>query len=493
MSGHWQATPKPTNTPIPPSATPTSIVNGSSCYPKSIQNVSIARYLAPIPGNPIFPQIFPISINTAIRVDKYAVDEIQNRLWFYIADPATYTAATPITPVYGDPKALWYGWVQVVLPKGPGFVQNPITGKTILVPRDTIDVPYSSGLPLSLRDINQCLENSSFVNGSVILPDLSQVPWNTNGSSTPFTFLPISLDNICATNHGIAALGLYNKVLYANLNGFHNGVDFFGPEDSAVYSVGSQGIIVGIGEGKSYLTDTPTPVWKPYRSDDSWGADYVYDTQTLKDIWGYSIIVRYQHFFVLYGHIKHLAQNVYVGAQVDAGTLLGSIGQAESSASPHLHIEARTIPSDTYNLPVPTPNNNGYQQGLENPFVTPPPTATGVPNKFGLLHLYNNSPNHYFDITQMFQDPTSAYQSDNSSIITSVTGLGASVAIGSKLTFGGCVKTYYITADQTPVVQPVATWGVRGFRVAGGGEGVQDPRQFVYTATPPSIYPTVTP
>jgi len=289
--------PSPTRTPTVPSLTPTSIVSGRLCFPKSLNNDSLMRYRDPVSGSPAFPQRFIVQRTTALRIDSYAADEIENVLWLHVANPAEYSEPTP-TFQFGDPTSSWYGWVKVISPNGLGAVENPVTHSPILVPIRNSRAGYNA-LQLSMSDIQSCINNIAATYAPKVLPILPNVAWQGSGSIVnSFTFFPLAVNRVCdaSSNKEIWGLEYYNADLYGNTGGYHIGVDFFAPDGSTVYSIANNGIVVGIGESKAWSTPTD-PNKQTYSvqvSDGSWGAAYVENSQT--DTWGYSVMDRTMSF-----------------------------------------------------------------------------------------------------------------------------------------------------------------------------------------------------
>jgi hypothetical protein len=155
------------------------------------------------------------------------------------------------------------------------------------------------------------------------------------GSWTSFTGQfdnwPIDISQVCGFNlrlkeiHGLG-INPPNPPSYAGE--YHNGVDFFAPLNSSIFAMG-KGIVVGIAVDED-ATETHQ----------AWGG-------TLgKKARGYAVIIRHGHLYVLYGHLKTISDAIWVGAPVDAGMIIGTLG---SFNEPHLHIEVHsygaTLPS----------------------------------------------------------------------------------------------------------------------------------------------------
>lgn len=181
--------------------------------------------------------------------------------------------------------------------------------------------------------------------------DIPNIPWDSfNG----FSSLPISVADICAAQRQeIHALGFPEpQEIYPERSpafyprDLHGGVDFFMPTTAGsgnVVSVGD-GIVVGIGVGYvGQVTKFPISeshhVWGAYETNEATGPD-VEDEPDEPGEYGYAVIVRYGHLYVLYGHILYLSDDIWVGSHVRPGQFMGVLG---TSGERHLHIEVHNF------------------------------------------------------------------------------------------------------------------------------------------------------
>lgn len=114
-------------------------------------------------------------------------------------------------------------------------------------------------------------------------------------------------------------------------SGIHQGADFFVPEELVPVLSVDHGIVVGIGLENDALG---------LQSHHNWGATQVDDLDALfpnTSGEGYSVIVRYGHLYVLYGHLHEI--NVWVGKEVQTGEQIGILGKNNER---HLHFEVRS-------------------------------------------------------------------------------------------------------------------------------------------------------
>jgi hypothetical protein len=188
---------------------------------------------------------------------------------------------------------------------------------------------------LTTAQIEQCINNNlPNASGDYVLPVIGEVPWELYDNSLPpgrilpqFIRLPMSLQSLCSSTRAeIHGLGYYvgSGNPYSN-PASHPGIDIFSPVGGDTYSIADSGLIVGIGvEGMNT------------RSAGNWGAT------TIQEGIGYSVIVRYGHLYVLYGHLLQVDQRIYAGKKVMRGDRLGEIGTF-TGAEPHLHLEVRSF------------------------------------------------------------------------------------------------------------------------------------------------------
>lgn len=250
--------------------------------------------------------------------------------------------------------------------------------------------------------------------------------------------------------------------------GYHNGVDFFTVSGSSMYSVGTNGLVVGIGRGQpgeaAYSSTTST---------NTWGAAYVNEGD------GYNVVVRYGSLYVLYGHLKSIDPKIYVGALISNGTRIGKNGTVSTA---HLHAEVRNYGESTSSLMLTVPSNPND------------PLATyNQPNKYGILKLgANQGTKNVYDIGQFFFPSSDTYGQDKDSGASNikVEGLGPNLQFGDPIKYGKTCTIPYVRNFLTPsipTVPPGANPGYRGF-VLGQSDLVApiDPN---YQVAQPSNYP----
>lgn len=253
---------------------------------------------------------------------------------------------------------------------------------------------------LPLQEILNCISNG-VTNATSDYP-LGNVPWPTQDSVPIFSFLPISLEQLCSsTRTELHGMGYYvgSGNPYNNPDS-HPGVDFFAPAGSNVYSIADNGLVVGIGvEG----FDT--------RSASRWGSASV-DEGT-----GFSVIVRYGHLYVLYGHLLEINETIFVDKQVNKGDILGSLGTFPDS-EPHLHLEVRS-----YGASV---TSGALVQDSQ-----------GDDNDYGILKLGPEQALNVYDCIQFFDENTQIIQRDNvNDSPLAVIGLGVVITDQDTVSFG---------------------------------------------------------
>ncbi|MDX2136458.1 MAG: PA14 domain-containing protein [Chloroflexota bacterium] len=269
--------------------------------------------------------------------------------------------------------------------------------------------------------------------------------WPTNPNLPTFTRYPISIDSTCdSTQSSINGLGIpFNPSIYGD-PGFHLGTDFFAPDNSPVFSIGGNGLVVGIGVGRTAVAggriDPDTTV---VGSAHGWGSAGIE-----LGVRGYSVIVRHGHLFVLYGHLRSLSNSVFVGAILDAGTPIGTIGVYDI---PHVHIEI-----------------NNFE------FVVPPGSLQLSPmGQFGFVSSQTTGatrPQQRYDVAQFFATNTTAYIDDGALGSGSVEGLGRTIANNGAVDFkiGSVIScTRIFNVSQSPampsVFDTIANADIRGF------------------------------
>lgn len=269
------------------------------------------------------------------------------------------------------------------------------------------------------------------------------------------------MDSICQNsgkqgneNPQIRGFGFYDIRKYRSFGGYHPGLDFFGyppaqnaNSRSSVFSIADSGVVAGIGLQN-----------RTEQSSERWGATGISGSG------GYSVIVRYGHLYVLYGHLLELDRSIYVGRLVNKGTRLGSIGTAideDGNVSlPHIHIEVRsfgqTIRRDSLVV------QDGRTRG----------------NDYGLLRIGGRQADSFYDIAQFFVYSPSANIQDKGSGIGTISPFGVSIQNQTPVTFGPTCVIQYLT-DPTTKAQnatlngtPVPT--LRAFKLGSGGRGSSD-------------------
>jgi hypothetical protein len=159
---------------------------------------------------------------------------------------------------------------------------------------------------------------------------------------------------------------------------------------------------------------------------------------------GYAVVVRYGHFYVLYGHLREVDPNLYTGAAVNRQTRLGAIGVFNES---HLHIEVRTFGSAAASSIV----------ALEAD-TTDPANPLSY-NQYGILKviLPEGDPRNYharnlYDIAQLFA--ASGVSTPDGVLVSE---LGQDLVNEDSVVAGDCSLTYR-TLSALPTVS-----NVRGF------------------------------
>ncbi len=407
-------------------------------------------YRAPITGNDTYVNLTVNNNTRPLAIGQYAIDPLNNHLWLHTA--------------YGWVKATANDYMDgtVLRPNGCLWEQDDDYDDT-----DRIEVaPAALGnFQLPLEDILRIISNG-VANGSYTLPQLVNVPWPQTGTVTDselamLTHFPMSLTQVC--QGGIQSFPLYGVgcdtgAIYDGAPGEHAGLDVFAPSGSNVYSMADNGLIVGIGIG-------PTNGSYQQRSAAYWGAAAV--TETI----GYSVIVRQKHLFVLYGHLRALDSAIYVGKQINAGTLLGQVGTATNpGAVPHTHIEVRSFGAD---IPTTDPNTGSPLQTLVR-------DTSGGYNDYGILANGGQPAVNIYEPAQFFAATVVALVSDSASTTINVTGLGKAIVDDDKVQFdtttlpspcgmplsNGKPELTYCSGAVGSDVQQVS--GYRGFKLGQG-------------------------
>jgi murein DD-endopeptidase MepM/ murein hydrolase activator NlpD len=283
------------------------------------------------------------------------------------------------------------------------------------------------------------------------LPLLADVPWTLPSTTIEqlFTYYPISLQSVCsifATQSNLYGVGCDTGATYG-LPGVHPGLDFFAPVGAAVYSMRANGLVVGVSFGPLGYNSTLAG---------NWGAADVIENPSNA---GYSVIVRYGHLYVLYGHLQAVDAAIYVGKKLALGDKLGIIGTSTSvGAISHLHIEIRSFGQTISDNSILVKDFNGGN------------------NAYGILANNGLQAFHIYEAAQFFGGAVNTRLSDTSGTTISVTGLGKNIVNGSKVRFetttpptpcagGAKPEIEYCSGVVGSTVQQTAS-GYRGFILA---------------------------
>jgi hypothetical protein len=406
-------------------------------------------YFAPITGNPSEENLTVNNNTRPIIIDSYAIDPLTRNLWLHAeqgwlkATASDFSSGVVLKPVgcYWERDDNYTGADRII-----------VAGNAL------------GNFQLPLQEILNCISNG-VTNATSDYP-LGNVPWPqtstvTDSALAMFTHFPMSLTQIC--QGGIQAFPLYGVgcdtgATYAGAPGEHSGLDIFAPSGSNVYSMADNGLIVGIGIGATNGS-------YQQRSAAYWGAAAV--TETV----GYSVIVRYKHLFILYGHLRALNSEIYVGKQINAGALLGQVGTAiNPGAVSHTHLEVRSFGAD---IPTTDPIT-----GL--PLQTLVRDTSGGYNDSGILANGGQPAVNIYETAQFFAATVIALDSDSGSTTVNVTGLGKVIVDDDKVQFdtttppspcgmplsNGRPELTYCSGAVGSDVQEVS--GYRGFKLGQG-------------------------
>ncbi len=295
---------------------------------------------------------------------------------------------------------------------------------------------------------------------------IPNIPWNTFA----FSNWPLDTIELCRTGvrREIHALGIARETGEIDLpQNTHHAVDLFVQENDApgqsdplvsVLSLGN-GIVVGMGKS-NYETFMDNGVQR-YRSKDEtyshafWGASQNYDGD------GYSVIVRYGHLYVLYGHLREVDANIWVGSLVRSGQRIGDLGDFNER---HLHLEVHSWG----NNPIPD-----FLDGTNPPQLTDIPTGIlprNTKDKIGSTRPQQDPP-YVYDFLQLL-----GYNSGNSQLTAIAQAIAtANLVPGPNqgegniaLSVTGCTDTIQYQT-RMPNVEVVLTSedGYRGFHIEG--------------------------
>lgn len=409
---------------------PTLLIRGLKLYgvgasplapTKSVQPAGggevVFIYRVPITGNPSETE-FTTQLASPVVVNQYAIDPLTRHLWLHSANGWFKVTATDRSSG------------TVLKPQGCSWIEDAAytSNDRIILPAETSELAM---LKASLGQIIACISNGvSNATGDYPLGD---VPWPAQGSPLPqFTRFPMSVQQICqGTPAEMHSLGVPDDESKYGLPGLHNGTDFFAPSGSDVYAIENNGLVVGIGvEGKNT------------RSAGNWGATEIQEGT------GYSVIIRYGHLYILYGHLLAVDSRIYVGKRVDIGTRIGEIGTFTGS-DPHLHLEIRSF---------------GESVGADKLVLD----TSGMNNSYGILKLGGLQALDTYDVMQFFATTSSVAEIDTvdpSTQTLSVTGLGLSIVDGNSISFTATpVNTLSCTLPFTRLYRTQGTSQIGSYR-----------------------------
>lgn len=401
-----------------------------------IPDESVLTFRAPIRGNPRADAI--AALGTPILIDAYAIDPIAAVTWFHI------------------------------IPDQPSvsFINNWIEVNSV---RPSVSAVASSSLDISEELLSFCksrIPNKSSEFGEHLTSSTAAAtPWT---APSLFSTFPIGFADVCAgdvpwilglgvSNPSITKPGVTEDELVEIRRRYgppyyHIGVDIFAPAGSSVYSVSNNGIVVGIGISKTRLGEVGYITERIEPSSSSWGASGVQEGP------GYSVIVRYGHLYVLYGHLQAIPDDIYVGSLIDAGDLIGYLGTFPGSNS-HLHIEVRSYGYSTIGRAV------GQSNGLEL-------DSNGSNNPYGILYFSGPyQARDMYDVIQFFQSDVVA---DPSGTNDTVNGLGLDIEVtdaptsldfdtevmgSAPISTGACNIRYYVHSNVYATATTSGYWG----------------------------------
>jgi murein DD-endopeptidase MepM/ murein hydrolase activator NlpD len=176
---------------------------------------------------------------------------------------------------------------------------------------------------------------------------------------------------------------------------------------------------------------------------------------------GYSVIVRYGHLYVLYGHLQSLEPTIFVGAPLNAGQRIGKIGRFND---PHVHVEVRNFDS-----PI---GATWLQEGpqREYGFVTYAQVGAAARAR------------HHYNIAQFFDSTVTAWSDDTATAQQTVTGFSPGITNGAQINLGNCTRTFRVNMN-LQTVQDTAF----GVPIQGLVQGVSNQALLI----PPSSVPSV--
>jgi murein DD-endopeptidase MepM/ murein hydrolase activator NlpD len=288
--------------------------SGATCTFKRATGANVRVLRAPILNN---PPIFNASFtglrevkaypNSAVIVSRYA-DENASKRWLYVERQDVTN----------------------------GQIQGWIEASHLIL--------FSESVP--------CNFNSLFNETSKYFP-IPNLSWSIDISSTStpiFKKWPIEASAMCSNVSIPKGFWGLNRAAPGSEypRNAHPGVDFFVNDSNSNLPVVSMsdGIIAGIGIGKP---NTENNSLFESRTHNIWGSAYVNQQES---IIGYSVIIRSGYLYILYGHLKSLEPNIWVGAKINAGDMLGTLGKVGQR---HLHLEIHSYGSSTNGFYVGNP------------------------------------------------------------------------------------------------------------------------------------------
>ncbi|MDX2141480.1 MAG: PA14 domain-containing protein [Chloroflexota bacterium] len=403
----------------------------------SATGASVSVFLAPITGNPQIAGDLAAANTLVIRARAYAINPSQlgSHTWLRVR-------------TYSDPGSITDGWVRIA--DASAYPANQPNG----------------WLRTPIAELNAC--STLIPNQTAQYPFAAANTWSAAPTTiVPFNTYPVSADDTCrggVTYGRVDGWGYYagtqNPMILYSPNGLHYGTDFFVPQSAAqagteAYSIGANGIVVGIGisEANGNLVPGTASVW---RANSVAGAR------------GYAVIVRYGHLFVLYGHLLYadLPLNVYVGAPVSTGQVLGYVGTFPNS-DPHLHLEVRTAGLSTAQEDASFMDINGSDQNEYGILATDS-------SQQALIHTYD--PMQFFVPTVGIPDNSSGSIGlfglnnvpNNNDQLLQINGFNCPVRY----------RTLSMGSGASGTVTPawaILPNGYRGQLLAGSGQAAEDP------------------
>ncbi len=187
---------------------------------------------------------------------------------------------------------------------------------------------------------------------SCSVPDFTgqYLPGNNNWTSQPmFTAKPFEW---FYQGYNFRGFGIPNSLDYSSIpDCAHPGLDFFASTTNDGQTLATQnifvramnaGTIVGIGHISQVSNDASTGQDVHDSSPTKWGT---IRSAQLGLTGNYNIVIRTGGYFVMYGHLASIEDDLYVGKPINAGDFIGIL--YDQSDNTHLHMEVRTYPTTT--------------------------------------------------------------------------------------------------------------------------------------------------